>query len=425
MEVTNNLICIIILHFPEPSVASYPTVYNNLSRASSSDGNDTCESSDLSNILTPYLFPLMIEFAVAASFMCLAIWENCGVGLQKPDFVPMAAEGVDEIRPRSASYYVDAGAAKSETGSTVTKLDDVHNDRNAASNYYNSNIGFVIGWLTILASVVSVIVVLYLVYSGDDGDDVIEPLSYSINAVISLLCGIAIPVTMSLMSKLTFKDEEIKELRAKSGKHHGEKMSDRFKGIHKALDKKLMFNTYLSVMVFKVLSMIAAYQMDSPIIFIDGIICIISGFIQTTFINFYAAQKRSTTIEDRNTKPGRQGLEFLRCANFALWLINTFLLKNTEAKKVHYEAFGTTAWAIISNVFQPLAILYYFHSMVCLADIIAHCYSSKYIGLKRPSKKSCRGSKSEMPDLEELPETDEDDEEDNSDVDEPVINTNL
>ncbi len=361
-------------------------------------------------ILTPYLFPLLIEFAVMSSTMCLAIWENCGVGLFKPSFCKIGAEGVDDAPQiysiksvKVVHQSIRAGSAVVCADATIKEEDSKDKPEpkhekvivDTPSHYYNNNIGFVTGWLVVLGTIVGVIVLLYFIYSGIN-ISAVEPISYASNCGISILCTIAIPITMTSMSKLTFKDEEIRELRAKLG--HGRKKSDSFKGIHRALDKKLMFNTYLCMMVFKVLSMIAAYEENAPLIFIDGLVCIIMGFLQVVFVNFYASQKRSTTLHDRKTKPGRQGLEFLRWANFALWLINTFLLKNAVAKQVQYSTFGTTAWAITSNIFQPLAILFYFHSMVCIADIIAHSYSAKYIGLKRPSKQNYSGSKSEIKD---------------------------
>lgn len=55
--------------------------------------------------------------------------------------------------------------------------------------------------------------------------------------------------------------------------------------------------------------------------------------------------------------------------------------------QVPNEVFGTQAWVIISNIVQPLTILYYFHCTMCLAEVIHTCYTSKYIGIVRRSKR--------------------------------------
>ena len=65
---------------------------------------------------------------------------------------------------------------------------------------------------------------------------------------------------------------------------------------------------------------------------------------------------------------------------------SSFLLKNPEAKDDQIQVFGETAWVILANVFHPLAILFYFHSFVCMAEIMHRSYTKKYIGLVRRSK---------------------------------------
>ena len=76
----------------------------------------------------------------------------------------------------------------------------------------------------------------------------------------------------------------------------------------------------------------------------------------------------------------------LRVVNLCLWLVNTFLLENIETKRTFWLTYGQEGWTILSNIFQPLTILYHFHAMVTYAEVIGHSYSSKYIGLQRPSK---------------------------------------
>ena len=120
----------------------------------------------------------------------------------------------------------------------------------------------------------------------------------------------------------------------------------------------------------------------------DAIASIVHGFMQTSFLNWYACQKRAKSRQERTEKPGRQFLEFLRMLNLSLWLVNTFLLKQAQAKDLHHDIFGEGTWVIISNILQPLTILYYFHSMTCIAEVIVSSYTHKYVGIPRANKQT-------------------------------------
>ena len=348
-----------------------------------STGNDTCdEFSQFIHYVIPYLFPLMIEFSVMASTMCLSIWENCGNGLgrkakRKHKLQSMRRHGenpLENVGESTCSPYCN-GNNMSPTKTPASYQ---------PSGYYNSNIGFVLGWIVVAFTVVFVVIALYFIYQ-DSLETTIEDMSYASNMALSCLFLIATPLTFYQMTPLTFKDEEIRRLRHMNRPASGDQPSE-YKGVHRSMDRQLLFQTFVALVIYKIMSMIAAYEHNSPIIFIDGVCSILMAFLQTFFVGWFAFQKRSTLVEHRQYKPGRQSLEFLRCGNFALWLINTFLLKNTLTKRVQYMTFGTTGWAIISNICQPLTILYYFHSMVVVANVITHSYSEKYIGLTRPSK---------------------------------------
>ena len=82
----------------------------------------------------------------------------------------------------------------------------------------------------------------------------------------------------------------------------------------------------------------------------------------------------------------------MRIVNFALWVNNTFLLKYPETKTAMNVSFGFMEWTVLSNVFQPLTILYYFHAMVTVAEVIHHVYTSKFVGVIRQSKQKKRAA---------------------------------
>ena len=48
--------------------------------------------------------------------------------------------------------------------------------------------------------------------------------------------------------------------------------------------------------------------------------------------------------------------------------------------------YGEMEWSVLSNIFQPLAILYYFHAMIVVAETIHNVYTSKFVGVVRQSK---------------------------------------
>ena len=131
----------------------------------------------------------------------------------------------------------------------------------------------------------------------------------------------------------------------------------------------------MSLAIFKVFCLVAGFIQDELIIIVDGFTAIFASTAQTAFLNWFASRKRLAHAKQRRYKPGRQGLELLRCINIGLWLVNTFLLKATVAKKPLEETIGYMTWIITSNIVQPLTILYYFHSVMCIAGIIAQVHS--------------------------------------------------
>ena len=367
--------------------------------------NKKCrKDSELRFIIMPYTFPLLIEFNVMASTLALAIWDNCGHGLISPkegDDDIVDEEGrkreVSSLRTRNPSLAtiqfdaitlegpsLDSPAFGRDNNSSVfdPSSDSVSGKDHANKYQYNKKGGFILGWITICGAVGLVIVCLYIMYSVDGTALNIEYTIYGANLALSALSLVIIPLTMNRMSTLTFRDDEIKFLlKMKHDKGTQFKHSNNHK-----LDNYLLIVTLLALFAFKIFSAIAAIEQESYLVLVDSIICMLTSLVQTFFI-IYAQNKRSKTEQHLKTRPGRQGLEFLRCINFALWLINTFLLKHPEAKRVQNSTYGYLPWSILSNTFQPLTILYYFHTVVCIAEIIRRAYTAKFVGLVRPSKR--------------------------------------
>ena len=383
-------------------------------------GGDTeCATRDeLSHLIAPYTFPLLIEFCVAASIIVISVWDQCGkehhhespshprnrqssTGIAAPvalTTATMSARARDKlygVADRRLTLIAEDNNLESlskldnftsdvesyTAESTMTSLDNRPIILVAQKNkklYYNNHVGFIFGWILMTTVIVIVIIYSYHIYSHIGYTEGLETAIYTTDITLCVICLVAIVITAKQMSKLSYKDDELKKARKE---REGRADHNPPKGIN--VDSNLLYQTTVSLMAFQILSMMSAIDQSDFLIFSASMSQLIFSVVQTIFINWYASNKRITKIDHFYTKPGRQGLELLRTTNLSLWLVNTFLLENTEAKRFHWESFGHEGWTILSNIFQPLTILYHFHAMVCYADIIVHSYSSKYIGLQR------------------------------------------
>lgn len=326
-----------------------------------------------------------------ASTLALAIWDNCGHGLKTENDV------MDEEEERRrenlssrmrrfsvATIQLDMVGldSPSRENSSVFDPSDSISEKYHERHQYNRKGGFIFGWITICAVVGMVIVCLYIMYSVDGIAINIEYTIYGSNLALSMMCLTVVPFTLKNMSTLTFRDDEIKlMLEMKSDPRSQFKHT-----IHHKLDNYLLIVTLLALFAFKMFSAIAAIEQESYLVLCDSIVSMTTALVQTFFL-MYARNKRSKTEKHLETRPGRQGLEFLRCINFALWIINTFLLKHPEAKRVQNLTYEYLPWSILSNCFQPLTILFYFHTVVFVAEILRRAYTDKFVGVVRPSKR--------------------------------------
>ena len=96
------------------------------------------------------------------------------------------------------------------------------------------------------------------------------------------------------------------------------------------------------------------------------------NFIQATCQVLFiidGLRRRSVTSEQLNNKPGRSLVTFLLICNLAMWLINTFLMKELTQSKMLRSFYGDLPWVIMVHTTLPLAIFFRFHSSICLSDI--------------------------------------------------------
>ena len=331
-----------------------------------------CHAS-LNHEVAQFLFPFLIEFCVVASTMIIAIWEKCGLGLEhmiRGD----TESGVNSNGTLEMTRQMSSSASFTDESLSISVDGE---DPVQKSGFFNSNMGLVCGWLSLVVAIFSVLMVFLGFYERQE-----RLVAYAVNFFL-VVCGIcAIPLTMHKMSRMRFKDEQIKRQRK------GDRGFVKKSRLHRKMDRNLLTVTFLALLTYKMMSIPVAMDSNNVSILADAIASIVHGFMQTSFLNWYACQKRAKSRKERTEKPGRQFLEFLRMLNLSLWLVNTFLLKHAQAKDLHHGTFGEGTWVIISNILQPLTILYYFHSMTCVAEVIASSYTHKYVGIPRANKQT-------------------------------------
>ena len=56
--------------------------------------------------------------------------------------------------------------------------------------------------------------------------------------------------------------------------------------------------------------------------------------------------------------------------NLGLWLISSFLLKETSQNSLMVDYYGSLTWNIVLYITLPLAIFFRFHSTICIVDVL-------------------------------------------------------
>ncbi|XP_013382700.1 uncharacterized protein LOC106153354 isoform X2 [Lingula anatina] len=256
------------------------------------------------------------------------------------------------------------------------------------AEYYNNHCGLYIGLTIALATLVTIIVFLNLLYA--DSSDILGRVEYA-NAhlfiakiSLNILNIFALFITHFSINSLMKKDPNLRGLRlGKEGRRHSDEKHQQHQ---LALDKALLGISFIGLMGYCTLTIIAGLgvtdpEVDAGLTTADAAIVMIEAVLQTVFLVTSFLPRRATTPEQREKRPGRQGLFFLLCCNFCLWGLNSFGLRNEIANSIQISFYTVNAWVILSHVTLPLMILYRFHSIVVISDVITHAYTPKYIGL--------------------------------------------
>ena len=90
----------------------------------------------------------------------------------------------------------------------------------------------------------------------------------------------------------------------------------------------------------------------------------VSNFVQATLQMIFildGCQREATTPAQWHHKPGRSFISFLLFSNLAMWLINSFEMKEALVIKPMINFYGSVAWTIILYLTLPLAVFFRFH----------------------------------------------------------------
>ena len=129
----------------------------------------------------------------------------------------------------------------------------------------------------------------------------------------------------------------------------------------------------------------------APYIGVSAILTFVQCTLQVCFI-FDGLRRRIRNSEQGEQKPARSFITFLLICNLAMWLINTFELKEIHSAPMFAQFYGPLGWTIIMHVCLPLAIYFRFHASVCLSDIWLRAYSQdQFCRMSLYSKKNRTG----------------------------------
>ena len=183
---------------------------------------------NIGEMISPFLFPLKIEYSVVAATMVLGIWEKCGLGQDESSHKHHLSPGNDSHTAAVMHRRLSMQSTGSSGGLSNHGYDN--KGQSHSSKYYNNHVGFIIGYVVICVSVAVIIIYLFMINEDDINLQFLESAVYSFDMLIKAFCLVTIIFTMYKMSVLTTKDLEIKKLRGLR-EHRHLKMGKVFTGV--------------------------------------------------------------------------------------------------------------------------------------------------------------------------------------------------
>ncbi len=286
------------------------------------------ENDPLGAHIGPYLFPFVIEYALIAASIIYQIYTNLGNNTHKQ------------------GHMLTAHIKR------ITKVGSI---------CHKANAGLFQGFIVLVTILVLTCIFLML----KEGQYLIHG-SHIVEAQIYFGCNMALNVLGLFVVIIAL---------TRTGKLHISAI------LEKTLDQNLLLIAlcgYYFMMFFMAIASANHVnhdeQMDMTTLHISSnAVTFVQSTLQTVYI-LDAMRRHSISSDHVMSKPGRSMVSFLLVSNMALWLVNTFQLKELTFSKTMINFYGEFTWIITSQMFLPLAIFYRFHSVVCLAEIWSHAY---------------------------------------------------
>ena len=279
--------------------------------------------------MSPYLYPLVIEFSLIAAAVLFKIYSNIGK-LQR----------------------IDEGLRQDQERNQVSEHPDVSIITHAEC--HKSNTGVFIGFLVLVANFMVIIVYL------ESDDSSMKEWLYMIGDII--MQGIGLVTVLAAAFQIVKLD---------------------YRGhVENKIDTALLVVT-ISGLYFLLFSSAMPYMFeeeDTDYIWL-WILDDASNFLQATIQMIFirdGCQREAGTHAQWHHKPGRSFITFLLFCNISMWLINSFEMKEALIIKPMLTFYGPVPWTIILYLALPLAVFFRFHSVVCLSDIWVEAYPMKF-----------------------------------------------
>ena len=210
---------------------------------------------------------MLIEYCVVSATMVLVVWENSGVGYEN---------SFQEDRMTSVSFSVEYAESGHDTNrdedrlklgnansSSIGSMSIIDSGNNLSSvlapvyelkstKHYNSYRSFVMGWIHICVTSGITVLCLYDLYTGSQ-EAMVQDVSYGLNTVLSICCGITCFLTFFTLAKLTFEDQEaIETVRNEKGHDPVQYISE----ITHRMEHQLSIVTLLALTSWKIFTLL-------------------------------------------------------------------------------------------------------------------------------------------------------------------------
>jgi len=271
-----------------------------------------------------YLFPLLAQYCLISAAILLVIWNQVGPEHEHFRLTRMRLSATQEDASACTRYSVDCRS---------------------------SNTGLFCGLLVVIAALVSTI--LFFVFVARD-EDLLQGIALQLSAGSQLglhaVAALATVIAGCQVRRLWYSEGSA--------------------GIN--LDRLLLFTTQLGVCSQAGLVGLASLLSNPELHLLQllaALAMLVQPLLQTAFLLDASCRTTGTSAQAR-AKPGRQAVTFLLVCNLAMWVTSLLETARHDASPIQVGVLSSPlAWPLLSHLALPLAMLYRFHSSVCLYEI--------------------------------------------------------